>query len=555
MLESLHISHYVLIDSLDITFRQGFSVMTGQTGAGKSIILGALNLLMGQRAESRIISEDADKCVIEGHFNLSGYGLKDVFAAYGLDYDEQDTIFRREVLRSGKSRAFINDTPAGLAELREIGSRLIDIHSQHQNLLIGTEAFQAHVVDTIAGNSELLKEYRECYRQHSECARRLKQLRDEEAASHSEHDYLQFQYDELEKAKLESGEQELLESEQELLSHAEEIKASMYQALSLLNGDSGGAAGNMRQALQALRNAAHGISSVQELSDRLESCLIELKDISSEAERMEESTSFDPERLEYISNRLSTIYSLQKKHNCDSEDSLLELAEKLQEKLSRMDSFSDDIVALEKQEKSLFTAMSSLAGKLSESRKKAASKTQELIMQMLEPLGIRGGRFSIDISSKKEFDSNGADHITFMFAANQGSSMQELAATASGGEMSRVMLILKSLLAGAMDLPTIIFDEIDTGVSGAVAEQMALMMRRMCAEGRQVIAITHLPQIASKSDFHYLVHKDESEGSVHTHISELDKEQRITEIARMISGATITDAAMDNARALMDNNG
>ena len=553
MLKSLHISHYVLIDSLDIDFRQGFSVLTGQTGAGKSIILGALNLLTGQRAESRTISEDADKCIIEGHFDLTGFGLQDSFTEYGLDYDETDTIFRREILKSGKSRAFINDTPVGLSELKDIGSRLIDIHSQHQNLLLGTETFQTYVTDTIAGNTELLKEYRECYRQHAECSRRLKELRDEEALSHSEHDYIQFQYDELEKARLISGEQEQLENEQELLSNAEEIKEALYQAISFLNGESDSAVLRTRQALQSLKNAAHGISSVQELTGRLDSCLIELRDICSEAERIEDATSYNPERLEYISNRLSTIYSLQKKHNCDSEDSLIELTGTLQEKLSRISSFGEDIADMERQEKSLRDKLQALAAKLSESRKKAAVSIRERIMQMLAPLGIKGGQFHIGISHKDSFDGNGSDRISFMFAANQGSSLQELAQTASGGEISRVMLIIKSLLAGAIDLPTVIFDEIDTGVSGAVAEQMALMMRRMCSEGHQVIAITHLPQIASKGDIHYLVYKNETDGSTHTYISELDKEQRITEIARMISGATITDAALDNARALIDN--
>ncbi len=553
MLKSLHISHYVLIDSLDIDFRPGFSVMTGQTGAGKSIILGALNLLMGQRAESRTISEDADKCVIEGHFDLTGYGLQEAFTEYGLDYDEADTIFRREVLKSGKSRAFINDTPVGLSELKDIGSRLIDIHSQHQNLLLGTETFQTYVTDTIAGNTELLKEYRECYRQHVECSHRLQELREEEAASHSERDYIQFQYDELEKVRLISGEQEQLENEQEILSHAEEIKESLYQAMSFLNGESDGAVMRTRQALQSMKNAAHGISTVQELTGRLESCLIELRDICSEAERIEEDTSYNPERLEYISNRLSTIYSLQKKHNCTSEDSLIELVSTLQEKLSRIGSFGEEIAKLEQREKSLRDKLQTLSASLSESRRKAAGNIRKMIMQMLAPLGIKGGQFHIDITHKDSFDWNGSDHISFMFAANQGSSLQELAQTASGGEISRVMLIIKSLLAGAMDLPTVIFDEIDTGVSGAVAEQMALTMRRMCSEGRQVIAITHLPQIASKGDTHYLVYKNETDGSTHTYISELNREQRITEIARMISGATITDAALDNARALIDN--
>ena len=553
MLNSIQIRNYVLIKNLDISFREGFSVLTGQTGAGKSIILGALNLLMGQRAETKVIAEGSDKCTVEGHFNITGYGLGELFAENLLDYDESDTIFRREVLASGKSRSFINDTPVSLALLKEIGGHLIDIHSQHQNLLLGTESFQTTVTDTIAGNESILRKYRETYSRYRKSLARLEQLKKETEESLREREYLQYQLDELDNARLSEDEQQELESEQDMLTHAEEIKASLFQAGELLEGEAGGAVDTVRHALQQLRTASRNLHSATPIAERLESCLIELRDIDSEIRNADEQTTFDPGRLETVSERLDLLYSLQKKHHCDSVKQLIEYAETLRGRLASIESAQDETESLQKEIENLYSNTIELAGELSETRRKAAETTENEISRMLVPLGISGARFKVALTKKDEPDTNGMDQICFLFSANQGNQLQELSSTASGGELSRVMLSVKSLMAGARNLPTIIFDEIDTGVSGAVAEKMALMMRDMCTGGRQVIAISHLPQIAAKSDAHYLVFKEEGADATHTYISELNREQRITEIARMMSGASITEAAMDNARALIDN--
>lgn len=553
MLKSIQIRHYVLIESLDISFHQGFAVITGETGAGKSIILGALNLMMGARAESRVISEGADKCTVEGHFDITGYDLKPLFDRYGLDYDEHDTIIRREVSKSGKSRAFINDTPVGLGELKEIGSHLIDIHSQHQNLLLGTERFQKSVTDTIAANAELRKEFKTAYISYRDCTSQLEKLRREIRENLKEQDYLRFQYDELSGARLSDGEQEELESEQDVLSHAGEIKDALFKASEILDGEQESIISGTRAALQSLRNAARNLPAASALADRLDSCLIELKDISSEISEAAEDTSFNPQRLDEIAERLDLIYSLQKKHGCDSVASLVSIMRSIAGKLDGIDSCDQEIERLESEQKRLCATVKKLAAELTETRKHAAAEAGQHICQALIPLGIPGAKFKIEVREREAIDENGADTVCFLFSANQGARLQELSDIASGGELSRVMLVIKSMLAGASGLPTIIFDEIDTGVSGGIAEKMALMMRDMCNDGRQVIAISHLPQIAAKSSSHYLVFKKDGEDATHTYITELTNEQRITEIAKMMSGAVVTDAALDNARALMNN--
>lgn len=553
MLTSIQIRNYVLIENLDISFRPGFSVMTGQTGAGKSIILGAMNLLMGQRAESRVISDNAEKCTIEGHFNVTGYGIESLFEDNSLDYDGNDTILRREVRKDGKSRAFINDTPVSLTVLKQIGSHLIDIHSQHQNLLLGTEEFQMSVLDTMAGNTLLLESYRNAFGRYRKCTTRLEKLREEADDNIRQQEYLQFQYDELDKARLEEGEQESLESEQDILSHAEEIKEALFRAGNFMSDDSSGAVQAVRAAIQSLRSAGRNLPAADALSQRLESCLIELRDIDAETAGLNDDTTFDPQRLECVNERLDLLYSLQKKHRCNSEEELIAYRDSLRSRLEMSGSCGEEISRLEKEAAKLQSECAELAAQLTDTRRKAAVTTESEICRMLIPLGIKGARFNVRITPKDSPDMNGTDGICFMFSANSGVALQELSSVASGGELSRVMLSIKTLLAGAIGLPTLIFDEIDTGVSGAVAEQMALMMRGMCAEGRQVIAISHLPQIAAKSDAHYLVYKEEGDDDTHTHITELSKEQRITEIARMMSGATITEAAMSNARELMDN--
>ena len=552
MLTSLQIKNFVLIDDLEIDFRDGFSVLTGQTGAGKSIILGALNFLMGQRADNRVIAENREKCSIEGHFDISGYGFEQLFTENGCDYDPADTIFRREISVSGKSRAFINDTPVSLSVMKEIGSHLINIHSQHQTLLLGTQSFQTAVLDSIAGNTALREEYSRCFSAYNRDKHALDRLKEEDSAGRNELEYLQYQFDELTEAGLTEEEQNELEAEQSFLMHTEEIKEALYRSGELIYGDNSGAISPLMMALQSLKEAAGKMSTIQELTDRMHSCIIELKDIGSEIAGIENRISFDPERMQAVTDRLDLIYSLQKKHHCSSMYELIGYRESLREKLDRSGSVGYDIDRLERLVKEDFSQTEAAARQLSDTRIKAAQQAESAIMSGLVPLGLPNAAFKVDISSKEHFQENGKDDIHFMFSANQGVALQDISAVASGGELSRVMLVIKSLLAGAVNLPTMIFDEIDTGVSGAVAEQMALLMRRMCAGGCQVLAISHLPQIAAKSDCHYLVYKVEDNSSTHTYIKLLDREQRIMEIARMMSGSVITDAALNNAKTLIE---
>lgn len=555
MLKEVHIQNYVLIDRLDIEFNDGFSVMTGETGAGKSIILGAMNLLQGGRADAKSLRQGQDKCTIEGHFSIAGYGLEQFFSENDIDIDTDDTIVRREIYSSGKSRAFINDTPVSLALLRILCSRLIDIHSQHQNLALGTESFQLDTVDTIAGDGTLLSEYSLAFDEWSSLSARLRQLKAEFESDTTDREYLQFQLDGIQEAHLTDGEQEELEQESELLEHAEEIKQDLFHAAQILENEEGGTIQEIRQALQALRSAQRNFRQAEDLSARMDSCLIELKDISDSIIDAQDSVSFNPERLQKVNDRLDIIYSLEKKHRKENIAQLLEYAQEISARLKHADSYEDDIRELTNQVKLAFTRMQKAASVLSESRRKAAQTIETDISKLLVPLGIPNVRFGISISEASDYDRTGHDSITFMFSANKAVPMQELSQVASGGEIARVMLSIKSLVAGARTMPTVIFDEIDTGVSGAVAEKMALLMKRMSGPDRQVLAITHLPQIAAMGQTHYKVFKTDESDATHTRIAVLDGEDRIREIAGMMSGSTLTQAALDNAKALIDNNG
>lgn len=555
MLKEVHIQNYVLIDRLDIEFNDGFSVMTGETGAGKSIILGAMNLLQGGRADAKSLRQGQDKCTIEGHFSIAGYGLEQFFSENDIDIDTDDTIVRREIYSSGKSRAFINDTPVSLALLRILCSRLIDIHSQHQNLALGTESFQLDTVDTIAGDGTLLSEYSLAFDEWSSLSARLRQLKAEFESDTTDREYLQFQLDGIQEAHLTDGEQEELEQESELLEHAEEIKQDLFHAAQILENEEGGTIQEIRQALQALRSAQRNFRQAEDLSARMDSCLIELKDISDSIIDAQDSVSFNPERLQKVNDRLDLIYSLEKKHRKENIAQLLEYAQEISARLKHADSYEDDIRELTSQVKLAFTRMQKAASVLSESRRKAAQTIETDISKLLVPLGIPNVRFGIAISEASDYDRTGHDSITFMFSANKAVPMQELSQVASGGEIARVMLSIKSLVAGARTMPTVIFDEIDTGVSGAVAEKMALLMKRMSGPDRQVLAITHLPQIAAMGQTHYKVFKTDESDATHTRIAVLDGEDRIREIAGMMSGSTLTQAALDNAKALIDNNG
>lgn len=556
MLKEVHIRNYVLIDRLDIDFRDGFSVMTGETGAGKSIILGAMNLLLGGRADSKTIMQGADKCTIEGSFSVDGYGLEQFFTDNGLDYDSNDTILRRELMQSGKSRAFINDTPVSLAVMRDLGCRLIDIHSQHQNLALGTESFQTEVVDTIAANTTIKAEYESCYDKWNGLKSELERLKAEFESDNTDRGYLEFQLEGIEKARLTDGEQEQLEQESEILDHAEEIKQDLFRASEIMEGsDEGGTIQALKTALQSLRSAQKNLPDASELAERLESCLIELKDIAATVADCQEKVNFDPARLEQVNERLDLIYSLLKKHKKNSIAELLEYAASIRSRLDRTDSFEDDIKRLEQQVNAVFKEMEKSALRLTDTRKKASDIIIKQIKALLVPLGIPNVQFGIEITPSTGYDRSGHDDLRFMFSANKAVPMQEISGVASGGEIARVMLSIKTMIAGVRTLPTIIFDEIDTGVSGAVAEKMALLMEQMSRGGRQVLAITHLPQIAALGRTHYKVYKTDEKDATRTRIALLDYDERIREIASMMSGATLTQAALDNAKALIDNNG
>ena len=556
MLKEVHIRNYVLIDRLDIDFREGFSVMTGETGAGTSIILGAMNLLLGGRADSKTIMQGADKCTIEGSFSIAGYGLEQFFTDNGLDYDPDDTILRRELMQSGKSRAFINDTPVSLTVMRDLGCRLIDIHSQHQNLALGTQSFQLDVVDTIASNREIRAAYESCYDKWNGLKAELARLKAEFESDNTDRGYLEFQLEGLEKARLTDGEQEQLEQESEILDHAEEIKQDLFRASEIMEGsDDGGTIQALKTALQSLRSAQKNFPDATELAERLESCLIELRDIAATVTDCQDKVNFDPARLEQVNERLDLIYSLLKKHKKNSIAELLELETSIRSRLDRTDSFEDDIKRLEQQVNTAFKEMEKEAIRLTDTRHKASDTIIKQIKALLVPLGIPNVQFGIDIKPSATYDRSGHDDLRFMFSANKAVPMQEISGVASGGEIARVMLSIKSMIAGVRTLPTVIFDEIDTGVSGAVAEKMALLMEQMAGGGRQVLAITHLPQIAALGRTHYKVYKTDEKGATRTRIALLDYDERIHEIASMMSGATLTQAALDNAKALIEGNG
>ena len=555
MLKEVHIRNYVLIDRLDIDFKDGFSVMTGETGAGKSIILGAMNLLLGCRADSKTLRQGAEKCTIEGCFSIEGYGLEQFFRDNELDFDPDETIMRRELSASGKSRAFINDTPVTLNQLRDLGCRLIDIHSQHQNLALGTQPFQLDVVDTIATNSAAKTAYEQSFDTWSELKTRLARLKKEFETDNTDREYLEFQLEGLDNAKLVDGEQEELEQESDILDHAEEIKQELFSASQILNADEDGCIRKLRSALQSLNNAQKNYPQAQELAERLESCLIEIKDIADTVDDAQESVNFDPARLEQVNERLDLIYSLEKKHKKENIAQLLELAESIRKRLDRTGSYEFDIEQLTKQTETARLEMEKRASELTKTRKKASETIIKDIKELLVPLGIPNVQFNIEIQPATGFDRTGHDDLRFMFSANKSVPMQELQAVASGGEIARVMLCIKSLMAGARALPTVIFDEIDTGVSGAVAEKMALLMKQMSAGNRQVLAITHLPQIAALGQTHYKVFKTDDNDATHTRITVLSGDDRIREIAGMMSGAKLTQAALDNAKALIIGNG
>ena len=550
MLRSLYIQNYALIEKLDIDFGSGFSVITGETGAGKSIILGAIGLLLGQRADVKSIRRGAAKCVIEARFEIAGYGMQPFFEENELEY-EDECILRREVYASGKSRAFINDTPASLVQVKELGEQLIDVHSQHQNLLLNKEGFQLNVLDILAHDEDELAAYQSLHREWKQAQRDLENLIALAGQNKADEDYIRFQLEQLEDAHLTAGEQEELEREADTLSHAEEIKAGLFRAGQVMNSDEGGLLSALKECLNTMSGLQKVYPSAGELAERLESSYIELKDISQEISGKEEEVEFNPARLEEVNDRVNLIYTLQQKHRVSTVDELLALADDYAAKLSNITSSDEQIEELKSRSESLYNKVKKQAAVLTELRTAAAREVEKQMAARLIPLGMPNVRFRVEIGTRKEPGAHGADTVGFLFSANKNGALQNISSVASGGEIARVMLSVKAMIAGAVKLPTIVFDEIDTGVSGEIADRMADIMQEMGDSDRQVISITHLPQIAARGRAHYKVYKQDNETETNSHIRRLTDEERVEEIAHMLSGATLTEAALNNAKALL----
>ena len=554
MLQSIHIQNYALIDKLDIDFMPGFSVITGETGAGKSIILGAIGLLLGQRADVKAIKNGASKCVVEARFGIASYGMEAFFNELDLEYDPEECILRREVYANGKSRAFINDSPASLAQMKALGEKLIDIHSQHQNLLLNKEGFQLNILDILAQDEKQLAAYKQVYTQYKNTCKELDTLIGQAEKSRQDEDYLRFQLEQLEEAELKEGEQNGLEQEAETLSHAEDIKAGLYRAGQLIdNAEANGILSQTKECIQTLQGISKVYTSASEWTERLQSCYIELKDIAHDLSSAEDEVEFNPERLDYVNQRLNLIYNLQQKHRADSIEALIDLANNYRKQLNDIASYDDRIAELRSLKDNLYDKVLEEAATLTRMRTDSARHIEEQMKKLLVPLGMPNVRFAVAMEQRKEPDANGTDNVTFLFSANKNGTLQNVASIASGGEIARVMLSLKAMIAGAVKLPTIIFDEIDTGVSGSIAEKMALIMRDMGRQNRQVISITHLPQIAARGTTHYKVYKEDTETGTNSYIRKLVPDERIHEIAHMLSGSTLTEAALNNARALLEN--
>ena len=550
MLRQLYIKNYTLIDELDIDIHAGFSVITGETGAGKSIILGAIGLLLGQRADSKSVKQGAERCVIEAHFDLSRYDMKAFFDDNDIDYDEHDTIIRRELTATGKSRAFINDTPVALSMLKELGEQLVDVHSQHQNLLLNKQDFQLGVIDILANDAKELNAYRQTFSQYQQKQQELTTLKEDIEQNRQHQDFLQFQYDELSQAQLTAGEQEELEQQSDMLSHAEDIKSALFEADNALNSEQCGGVDQVKNALHALGDISKVLPKAAGLSERLDSCHIELRDIADEIGRLLEDTDFDPAELDHINSRLDKLYDLEKKYHVESVEELIAQRDTLQQQLAAIENSDDALQELQTCCEQLRAKCQQQGDTLTALRKKAAKEVERQMLQRLVPLGMPNVRFEVSVT-QEQLGRNGQDNVAFYFSANTSTPLQPVSQVASGGEIARVMLSLKAMISTAVKLPTIIFDEIDTGVSGKIAEKMAQIMQEMGRHERQVISITHLPQIAALGSHHYRVTKEETRQGTTSRMQELSEEERIREIAQMLSGSDISDAAIQNAKELL----
>ena len=552
MLKQLYIKNFTLIDELDITFRPGFSVITGETGAGKSIILGALHLLLGARADSKQIKSGSSKCVVEAHFDLLHFDFEGFFEQAGIDYDAADCIIRREVNDNGKSRAFVNDTPVALNTMRDLGEQLIDIHSQHQNLLLQKEDFQLNVIDIIADNAQLRQSYLQAYNEYCTATKYYNAFQEACRKSRENEEFLRFQFTELDKARLVAGEDEELERQSRTLSHVEDIKSALFDASSALSSETGGSVEQTKTASARLHDITEVYPEIKDVDERLASSYIELKDIAQEIERKLEDVDFDPRQLDDINSRLDLIYTLEQKFHVSSVDELIKEYERLQRELENIDGGDEQLEQLKQDMQEKYNTTMKLARKLSDGRRKAALKVEEGLKQRLVPLGIPNVRFSVQFK-ERDCSPSGIDKVSFLFSANSSTALQPVSQVASGGEISRVMLSLKAMISGTVKLPTIIFDEIDTGVSGRVAEKMAQIMKEMGDNHRQVISITHLPQIAAMGATHYKVSKEETPQGTVSHMQMLTPQERVEEIAQMLSGSDISEAAVANARILLKN--
>ena len=550
MLKHLYIKNFTLIDELDIELHEGFSVITGETGAGKSIILGAIALLLGQRADSKTLKQGADKCVIEASFDLSRYGMDDFFAENDIENDPEDCIIRRELTASGKSRAFINDTPVQLSMLKELGERLVDVHSQHQNLLLNKQDFQLGVVDIIADDATALSQYQQTFRQCQTIKKELDELQENIERNRQNLDFLQFQCSELTQAALVEGEQEELEQRSETMSHSEEIKSALYETDNALGAEQTGAVSALRSSMSALKGISRVFPAVEELSQRLESCYIEVKDISQDVSRYLEDVDFDPSELDAVNNRLDRLYDLEKKYHVETVEELIAKRDEIRQQLDGIENSDESLAELQQQLDALLKQAGQEADALTKLRTAAARQIEADMLSKLVPLGMPAVRFSVQISPE-QLGPSGQDKVSFLFSANASTPLQPIAQVASGGEIARVMLSLKAMISGAVKLPTIIFDEIDTGVSGKMAEKMAEMMKDMGSHGRQVVSITHLPQIAALGTHHYKVEKKETPQGTTSSMKALTGDERILEIAQMLSGSDVSAAAIQNAKELL----
>ena len=550
MLKHLYISNYALIDELDIDFPAGFSVITGETGAGKSIILGALGMILGNRADIKAIKPGAKKCVIEAVFDVTGYGLEPLFADGDIDFDASECIVRRELSATGKSRSFVNDTPVALQFLRQFGDHLVDIHSQHQNLLLQKEDFQLGVVDIIAHDEKQKADYASAYADYRKAVAALDNLKERIEKTRQNEEFVRFQFNELQSAQLADGMQEELEQESAALSHAEDIKTALFNANDILNADDAGVVGRVGEAADALHSIEGVYPKVKELAARLDTARIELADIAADVDNDSDNIEFDPARLFDVNAMLDKIYSLQQKHHVDNVAALIAIRDELGKQLESIDDSDTQLADYQHRVDETAAAARRAATVLTGVRRKAAAKVEVAMKSRLVPLGMVNVRFKVDIQAK-DLAADGADRVVFLFSANKSTELMPVAEVASGGEIARVMLSLKAMISGAVNLPTIIFDEIDTGVSGAIATKMAMLMKEMADAGRQVVAITHLPQIAAMGEAHYKVEKEETDKGTISHMRRLDDKERLTAVAAMLSGDNITPAALENAKELL----